>query len=183
MTHLSLRSFAKSPMASISNIQTAPSSPSSSCPESQWEYEVFLNFGGDTRNTFTDHLYHALAFDKGIITFGANVGLDRGKPISPEVLLKAIEKSRKAVVIFSENYASSPLCLEELVKIVECMNKGRMRVYPIFYHIEPSHVRHQKGAFKDAFAEHDERFKEKVQTWREALKSVADLSGYHMKDE
>jgi hypothetical protein len=178
----------KCPMASTSNIENG----SSSCSEYRWEYEVFLSFGGDTRNNFTDHLYRALAFDKGIITFRDKEGVYRGKPISPE-LLNAIEKSKIAVVILSENYASSTWCLEELANILECVDAGRMRVLPIFYHVDPSDVRHLKGTFAAAFAKHvlaifhhvhDERFKEKkVQKWRAALRRVADLSGHHLKDE
>ncbi len=50
------------------SIQTAQSSSSSPCSKPQPEYEVFLSFRAeDTRNNFTDHLYHALN-DKGIIT-------------------------------------------------------------------------------------------------------------------
>ena len=46
------------PMASNS-IQAGPSSSSSSC-STQWKYEVFLSFRDETRNSFTDYLYHAL---------------------------------------------------------------------------------------------------------------------------
>ncbi|XP_068308670.1 disease resistance protein RPV1-like [Pyrus communis] len=76
-------------------------------------YDVFLSFRGqDNRKNFTDHLY--AAFDlKGIVTFRDDLKLGRGKSISPE-LLKAIEESRFAVVVFSRNYASSTWCLDEL---------------------------------------------------------------------
>ena len=91
-------------MASTS-IQTVPTSfPSSSKPHP--EYDVFLSFRGeDTRIIFTDHLYYALT-NQGIITFKDDKELDKGKPISPE-LLDAIEKSRVAVIILSKMYASS----------------------------------------------------------------------------
>ncbi|XP_050281493.1 disease resistance protein RUN1-like [Quercus robur] len=84
-----------------------------------------------------------------------------------------------AVIILSENYASSTWCLEELVKIVECM-KGGLKVLPIFYHVDPSHVRHQKETFAVAFDEHGKRLQEnpeKVQIWRTALREVTNLSG------
>ena len=81
-----------------------PSFSSSSKP--QWKYEVFLSFKGkDTRRSFTDHLYDALK-KKGILTFRDDEKLESGKSISEE-LLKAIEESRFAIIIFSENYASS----------------------------------------------------------------------------
>uniref|UniRef100_A0A2N9G3U3 ADP-ribosyl cyclase/cyclic ADP-ribose hydrolase n=1 Tax=Fagus sylvatica TaxID=28930 RepID=A0A2N9G3U3_FAGSY len=116
-------------------IQNAPSSSSSPSSKPQPKYEVFLSFSGeDTRNTFTDHLYHALD-EKRIITFKDNKDLKMENPISAEIL-DAIEKTRKAVIILSKNYASSTRCLEELVKIVEC-RKGGLKVLPIFYHVEP----------------------------------------------
>ncbi|KAG2663135.1 hypothetical protein I3760_16G013600 [Carya illinoinensis] len=119
------------------------------------EHDVFLSFRGeDTRNNFTDPLYHALV-DKGISTFKDDEKIEIGKPISPE-LLRAIEKSSMAVIVLSRNYASSTWCLQELAAITECMKKREMRVLPIFYHVDPSDVRHQTGTFADAFAKHGE---------------------------
>ncbi|XP_040998907.1 TMV resistance protein N-like [Juglans microcarpa x Juglans regia] len=158
-----------------------PSSYSESEPK---EHDVFLSFRGeDTRNTFTDHLYQALV-DKGISTFMDDEKIGIGKPISPELLL-AIEKSSVAVIVLSRNYASSTWCLQELAKIIECMKEREMRVLPIFYHVDPSDVRNQKGTFADAFAEHEIRFEknlEKVRTWRNALREVANLSGRHLQN-
>jgi hypothetical protein len=177
-------------MASTNNIQNGTSSPSSSCSECL--YDVFLSFGGDTRHSFTDHLYDALVSDKEIKTFRDSEELETGKPIKSE-LSEAIEKSRIAVVILSEKYASSTWCLEELAKILECMDAGRMGVRPIFYKVEPRDVRNLKGTFGDAFAKHvlaivnpgKERFKENVeknvQRWIDALTRVGHLSGKHLK--
>ncbi|KAG7941004.1 hypothetical protein I3843_16G015700 [Carya illinoinensis] len=148
------------------------------------EHDVFLSFRGeDTRNNFTDHLYHALV-DKGISTFKDDEKIEIGKPISPE-LLHAIEKSSMAVIVLSRNYASSTWCLQELAAIIECMKEREMRVLPIFYHVDPSDVRHQTGTFADAFAKHEIRFEkdlEKVRTWRNALREVANLSGRHLQN-
>ena len=162
------------------NIQTVPSSfPSSSKPHP--EYDVFLSFRGeDTRIIFTDHLYYALT-DQGIITFKDDKELDKGKPILQ--LLDAIEKSRMAVIILSKMYASSSWCLEELAKIVECMKERELIILPIFYHVDPSHVRHQRGSFGEAFANHEVKENpDKVQKWRDALTTVANLVGHHLND-
>ncbi|XP_030965789.1 F-box protein PP2-B1-like isoform X4 [Quercus lobata] len=170
-------------MASTS-IQTVPSSFTSAFSKPQPVYDVFLSFrGDDTCFRFTDHLYHALV-DKEIITFRDDKELKMGEPISLE-LLEAIEKSRIAIIIFSENYASSTWCLEELAKIFECRDRGILRVLPIFYHVEPADVRDQKNTFAEAFAKHEKRFEEnpkKVQKWRAALTNVANLSGERLKD-
>ena len=87
-----------------------PSSSSSST--ARWKYDVFLSFSGeDTRNKFMGHLYEAL-IQKGIATFKDDEKLEKGKPIRPE-LLEAIKESKFAIVILSENYASSTWCLDE----------------------------------------------------------------------
>ncbi|KAL4598027.1 hypothetical protein ACB092_11G029900 [Castanea dentata] len=169
-------------MAAIST-QSASSSSSISSSTPQWKYEVFLSFRGeDTRNRFTDHLYVALK-QKGILTFRDKEKLETGKSISSE-LLKAIEKSRFAIVILSRNYASSTWCLDELVKIIGCMKEMKMIVIPIFYDVDPSTIRKQMGTFAQAFAKH-EHFKEcteKVPAWRTALIEVANLKGWHVQD-
>ena len=157
---------------------------SSSSSSRQWIYDVFLSFRGmNTRNNFTNHLHAALQCS-GIFTFRDNERLERGKSISPE-LLKAIEESRISIVILSRNYASSTWCLDELAKIIQCMKVMGMTVLPIFYDVDPSDVRKQMGTFAQAFIKHEERLKdnmEKVQTWRDTLSEVANLSGWHSKD-
>ncbi|KAK9993089.1 hypothetical protein SO802_022792 [Lithocarpus litseifolius] len=169
-------------MASIRNPGILSSSSTSS--SRRWVYDVFLSFRGmDTRNNFISHLYFALK-QKGIFTFKDNEGLERGEFISPE-LLKAIEESKFAIVILSRNYASSTWCLDELAKIVECMKQMKMTVIPIFYDVNPSDVRKQMGTFAQAFAKHEKCFKKnikKVQTWRDALREVANLYGWHLQD-
>lgn len=150
----------------------------------RWKYDVFLSFRGeDTRKSFTDHLYTALCH-RGVITFRDDQELERGNEISRE-LLQAIQDSRFSVIVFSRNYTSSTWCLNELVKIVECMKQGRQTVIPVFYDVDPSEVRNQTGRLQQAFADHEEVFKdniEKVQTWRIAMKLVANLSGWDLQD-
>ncbi|KAM5549898.1 hypothetical protein ABKV19_001026 [Rosa sericea] len=164
----------------MSTQRTSASFPPSS---HQWKYDVFLSFrGDDTRKTFTDHLFTALEH-QGIITFRDDPELQKGEAISP-ALFAAIEESRFALIVMSQNYASSTWCLDELVRILECM-KARGTVLPIFYDVDPSDVRKQTGSFKRAFANHEERFKddkEKVQRWRSALTEVASFSGWNSKE-
>ncbi|KAK7829093.1 tmv resistance protein n [Quercus suber] len=148
----------------------------------QFIYDVFLSFRGeDTRYNFTGHLYQALC-DKGFNTFIDN-DLQRGEEISMK-LLNAIELSMISIVVFSENYASSSWCLDELVKILECRNNGQL-VLPIFYKVDPSEIRKQKEKFGVALAQHEENLKdslEKVQRWRTALTKATNLSGLHYKE-
>ncbi|XP_043687999.1 disease resistance protein RUN1-like [Telopea speciosissima] len=147
----------------------------------RWMYDVFLSFcGQDTRLNFTDHLFQELVRD-GIHTFRDDEELNRGEDIKSE-LMAAIEVSRIAIIVFSENYASSTWCLDELVRIIQCNKDGRMeKILPVFYKLDPSDVRKQSKRYADAFTKHEERFKDemgKVETWRAALTEAANLSGW-----
>ncbi|KAK9205209.1 hypothetical protein WN943_015476 [Citrus x changshan-huyou] len=157
---------------------------STSCQDvSHRKYDAFLSFRGeDTRQTFISHLYTALN-DKGIYVFRDDKQLEKGGSIAPN-LLKAIEESRISIIVLSRNYASSTWCLDELVKIVEYKNRED-QIFPIFYDVEPTVVRKQTTSFGEAFTKHEEFFRdniEKVQKWRHALKVVANISGWELKD-
>ncbi|XP_028793833.1 TMV resistance protein N-like [Neltuma alba] len=159
-------------------------SSSSSGSTRRRKYHVFLSFRGeDTRKNFSDHLYAALK-RKGLKTFRDEEELERGESINPS-LVQAIEESRSAIVVLSPNYASSTWCLDELQKILQLKEETSFQVFPIFYSVDPSDVRKQKGSFAEAFKKHEERFtenKRKVQKWRDALEKVATLSGWDSKD-
>ncbi|XP_048425155.1 disease resistance protein RPV1-like [Pyrus x bretschneideri] len=154
----------------------------SDIPQRRKKYDVFISFRGeDTRNTFTSHLYDAL-LQKKIDTY-IDRRLERGEQIGP-ALRKAIQKSKLWVIIFSQNYASSTWCLDELVHILKCNKRGNRRaesVIPIFYHTDPSDVRKQRGSYAAAFAIHEKRFKDnidKVHKWRGALTDAANVAGF-----
>ncbi|TYG96219.1 hypothetical protein ES288_A11G331300v1 [Gossypium darwinii] len=153
---------------------------SSSIPR-QKEYDVFLSFRGeDTRHNFTDHLYDALR-RSGIVTFRDDPKLEAGEEIAPE-LFKAIQQSWCSVIVISENYVFSGWCLEELAEIVKQKKETGHKVFPIFYGVDPSDLRQQKGKAETAFAKHEERYKEneaKIQRWRNALTEVANIKGWH----
>ncbi|KAK2975539.1 hypothetical protein RJ640_024417, partial [Escallonia rubra] len=158
--------------AKLSIVYAGMAASSSSTPP-RWMYDVFLSFRGeDTRKNFVDHLYDALV-RHNIRTFKDDEDLERGNSISPE-LLKAIEGSRFAIVIFSQNYASSSWCLDELVKIIECKNLGGLTVLPVFYRVDPSDVRKQTGSFAAAFRYLD---RNQLSSWRQALTEAANTVG------
>nr|XP_023929824.1 uncharacterized protein LOC112041155 [Quercus suber] len=172
-------------MASFSTQKTSTSlSFSSSSSMSRWKYEVFLSFyGEDTRKNFTDHLYATL-IQKGIIVYRDDEKLEEGKPIASG-LMKAIEESQYAIIILSKNFAFSKWCLNELVKILECMKEKGLKVRPIFYHVNPSDVGNQRESFEKAFLKHEEDGKvreEQIKEWRSALKEVSKIRGRHLVD-
>ncbi|XP_057424062.1 disease resistance protein RUN1-like [Lotus japonicus] len=160
----------------------AQTSSSSSCMN--WKYDVFVSFHGeDTRNTFTDHLFGALE-RRSFVAFRDDIKLRKGENISTE-LLQAIEGSNILIVVFSKNYASSTWCLQELAKIADCIEVPGQTVLPIFYDVTPSEVRKQTENYGKAFLEHEQRFKQHlqmVQSWREDLARVANLSGWDISN-
>ena len=160
------------------------SSSSSSSFSYGFTYQVFLSFRGpDTRYHFTGNLYKALT-DRGIHTFIDDRELQRGGEIKPS-LVNAIDESRIFIPVFSANYASSPYCLDELVQIIHCYKTKGCLILPVFYGVDPSHVRHHRGTYGEALAEHEKRFEnnkdnmERLQKWKTTLTETANLSGEH----
>ncbi|XP_031262339.1 disease resistance-like protein DSC1 [Pistacia vera] len=135
----------------------------------QVKYDVCLSFKGkDTRNNFTSHLRAALYRAK-IETSIDNeddelIGQDR---------MNAIEESRISIIIFSEGYASSKCCMEELVQILECKKKYGQPVIPIFYNVD------RLGA-TDVFKnpEYLKQMPETQKKWFIALREATDLDAF-----
>ncbi|CAK7331754.1 unnamed protein product [Dovyalis caffra] len=153
---------------------------SSSSITNQWKYEVFLSFRAqDTRDSFLSHLYRKLMTDQ-IETFYDDEGspLRRGDDMQPEIV-KAIEESYIAVVIFSKNYLSSIWCLEELGHIYECYRAGKQIVIPIFYEVNPALVLEQRGSFADSLVKLPKEYSsEQVKRWAHAVEEIASIKGW-----
>jgi len=152
-------------------------SSASSTHTLQSNYDVFVSFRGpDVREGFLSHLIDDLSLNQ-IASF-VDYDIPKGHQIS-DVLLRAIEVSSIYLIIFSENYASSSWCLSELAKIVEGSRKYGHILLPIFYKVDPSDVRHQRGSYGEAFVAHEKQYNlTTVQTWRFALKESANVAGF-----
>ncbi|XP_029125756.1 disease resistance protein RPP5 [Cajanus cajan] len=155
---------------------TAISDPGFSQP-ARATYHVFVNFRGkDIGPNFLSHVIHEFS-RKQIFAF-VDYQLERGNELSP-ALVAAIERSLIALVIFSVNYASSFWCLEELVKILECKERQKLVLIPVFFNVDPSDVRHQRGTYGNALIQHENTYGlAKADTYRSALKDTANLSGF-----
>ncbi|TYI03677.1 hypothetical protein ES332_A11G357000v1 [Gossypium tomentosum] len=157
---------------------------STSSSISRKKYDVFLSFRGeDTPKSFTDHLYHALN-RSGIVTFRDDPKLEAGEEIAPE-LFKAIQQSWCSVIIFPRPMPFLVGAWRSLRRLLNKKNDKAHKVFPIFYHVDPSDLRKQKGKVEEAFAKQEERYKEdkdKIQKWRNALTEVANISGWHLNN-
>ncbi|KAL3730340.1 hypothetical protein ACJRO7_027361 [Eucalyptus globulus] len=154
--------------------------PPSSIP--RWVHDTFISYKqADTRN-FVSHLHVALERNK-IRTF-IDCSLERGVEIAPTIL-EAIERSRSAIVVISQTFASSPWCLEELDKILECKEKKGQLVFLIFMDVDPREMREQSGPFKQ-IGQSKKGFgkanADKVRKWRDALRKAGNLTGWPLEN-
>ncbi|OIT28454.1 PREDICTED: TMV resistance protein N-like isoform X1 [Nicotiana attenuata] len=161
-------------------------------------YEVFLSFKSeDTGKNFTDHLSTALN-QAGFRTFkgGDDESRSTEEEDSSSDFAKAIQESKISIIVFSQNYASSSWCLDQLVTILERKMKfACTTILPIFYHVDPSNLRKHKGSFGEALNRHEEKFKselrhgneeeweDKLKKWKDALSQAADLAGMVLENQ
>nr|XP_007141435.1 hypothetical protein PHAVU_008G195300g [Phaseolus vulgaris]ESW13429.1 hypothetical protein PHAVU_008G195300g [Phaseolus vulgaris] len=148
------------------------------------QISLFISFRGeDTRYTFIGHLRRELG-RRGIKSFNDDRNMRIGESLPP-ALSKAIEESKIFIVVFSENYASSTRCLDELVRIIERskMKEKKQLVYPVFYHVDPSDIRHERNSFGKHMKAHEHEIgkeSQKMQAWRSALSQAFDFPGRHI---
>ncbi|KAL4290849.1 hypothetical protein GQ457_14G025090 [Hibiscus cannabinus] len=145
------------------------------------KYQVFLSFRGeDTRLNFTSHLLKALKAT-GMSVFFDEEKLERGEHILP-ALSQAIVASRLSIIVLSSDYASSKSCLAELSDIMDRRGSHGQIVLPIFYHVDPSHVRNFGGSFKTCFDGHESNKPlDEVKRWKAAFAEAGELKGLHIE--
>ncbi|CAN1235617.1 Disease resistance protein RUN1 [Linum perenne] len=172
-----------SPASSMSLLP--PSSPPSSHTSSyvgEWEYDVFLCFrGDDTRFGFTSHLMKAMS-NKQIKTFIDNK-LEKTESI--DELISILQRSALSVVVFSEKFADSIWCLEEVVTIARRMVEFGHRVLPVFWKVDPSDVTDDSGSYATTIdREYKGRstYSEDKKRWMDAFKAVANCAGHTSQD-
>jgi len=143
---------------------------------------VFLSFRGkDTRRTLISFLYKELT-RTGLRTFKDDMDLEMGRRFSQDISL-AIQNSKVAIVVVSVGYPDSVWCLDELVEIMDAERKGSIIVFPIFYDVEPSHLRRQIRKVAKQFKKHEERKDHQtVVSWKQALVNLAGISGQCSRD-
>ncbi|XP_010544108.1 PREDICTED: protein PHLOEM PROTEIN 2-LIKE A8-like isoform X2 [Tarenaya hassleriana] len=144
-------------------------------PPQQQQHEVFISYRGEElRYGFLSHLVDA--FRRRRIRFFVDKGARRGEDLRN--LFVRIQESRIALAVFSTRYPESEWCLDELVKIDECVKMGNLRVIPIFFKVKPDDVRRQEGDFGENFWKLAKNSRgEQIMRWKDALESVSDKMG------
>ncbi|KAL3726072.1 hypothetical protein ACJRO7_031028, partial [Eucalyptus globulus] len=175
-TNKGLVSSLASPPPSLS-----PSLLSSISTSSRITYEVFLSFRGpDTRKGFADCLYTRLS-EVGIMVFRDNNDIRPGEKID-DALVESIKQSKISIPIISEDYASSRSCLMELAQMLECKKADSQSIIPIFYDIDPTELKHQRGCVRESFRKHKKRRinPEDISKYKQALREIAAMEGYYL---
>ncbi|CAI0459131.1 unnamed protein product [Linum tenue] len=144
----------------------------------KWEYDVFVCFRGtDTRNGFTSHLMEALSREQ--IKVFLDDMLEKTECI--DVLITLLRRSALSIVIFSENFADSSWCLDEVATISQSMEEFGHRVLPVFYKVDPSEVTEDFGSYANAierkYGARPPKFWDRKRRL-DALKAVANCAGH-----
>ncbi|XP_010437371.1 PREDICTED: disease resistance protein RPS4-like [Camelina sativa] len=156
---------------------SSSSSSSSTIPvESPPQDQVFINFRGkELRKGFVSHLVKALKRD-GINAF---IDEDETKGNDLSSLFSRIAESKVALAIFSSMYTESKWCLNELVKMKECVDSGKLVAIPIFYRVETNDVKNLEGVFGAKFCEWVKICDgEQLNKWKDALEVVTNRMGF-----
>lgn len=155
-------------------------SQSQSSSSTDPKHQVFINFrGAQLRHSFVSHLVDAL--ERHGVSFFVDANQSKGEKL--EKNFNRIEESKIALVVFSTGYTESAWCLQELVKIKELMDEGKLVAIPIFYKVEPSQVKNLTGVFGESFwnlwrIQRDSH----IIKWKEAFRSIASKLGFNLSD-
>ncbi|CAK9194562.1 unnamed protein product [Sphagnum troendelagicum] len=164
-------------------------------------FDVFLNHRGpDVKGGFASHLHQALQ-EAGCRPFLDKPALEKGQH-GQKKIYEALGCASVHVAIFSEHYADSDYCLDELCAMLE----SKKLIIPVFYDVSPSALRCEDpdgpytkalkidgrlgvlrcedpdGPYTKALKIHGRRSASDVKKWKEALRMAAELNGFKLDD-
>ncbi|CAK9257205.1 unnamed protein product [Sphagnum jensenii] len=164
-------------------------------------FDVFLNHRGpDVKGGFASHLHQALQ-EAGCRPFLDKPALEKGQH-GQKKIYEALGCASVHVAIFSEHYADSDYCLDELCAMLE----SKKLIIPVFYDVSPSVLRCEDpdgpytkalkidgrlgvlrcedpdGPYTKALKIHGRRSASDVKKWKEALRMAAELNGFKLDD-
>jgi ribosomal protein S24E len=141
-------------------------------------FDVFLNHRGpDVKRSFAAHLHQALQ-EAQCRPFLDKPALEKGQH-GQKKIYEALGCASVHVAIFSEHYADSSYCLDELCAMLE---SGKL-IIPVFYDVSPNdlHCKLHNGPYTKAFSKtHGRRPESKVKEWKDALCRAAQLFGFRL---
>jgi len=143
-------------------------------------FDVFLNHRGpDVKRSFAAHLHQALQ-EAQCRPFLDKPALEKGQHDQKKIY-EALGCASVHVPIFSEHYADSDYCLDELCAMLE----SKKLIIPVFYDVSPSvlHCEDPDGPYTMAFRKtHEGRPASEVKKWKDALHTAAESNGFKLDD-
>ncbi|XP_022641631.1 disease resistance protein RLM3-like [Vigna radiata var. radiata] len=143
-------------------------------------YDVLINFNGeDIRRKFVSHLDSVLS-SVGLTTFLYHQNAVESTHVQQSIL----DLCRVVIVVFTKTYSESAWCLHQLQQIIQWHQTYCRHVLPVYYEIQPSDVRLQKGDFGKALkaTAHQtfsaQQLEHGMSRWSEALTKAANLFGW-----
>ncbi|XP_014503234.1 TMV resistance protein N-like [Vigna radiata var. radiata] len=144
------------------------------------KYDVLINFTGeDIHRKFVSHLNSAFS-TVGLTTFLHHPNAVNTTHIQQPIL----SHCRVAIVIFTQTYSQSAWCLNQLLQIIKWHQTYCRHVLPVYYEIQPSDVRLQKGDFGKALKEtaqqtfSGQELDHGMSRWSHALTKAANFFGW-----
>ncbi|CAM6077883.1 unnamed protein product [Sphagnum tenellum] len=141
-------------------------------------FDVFLNHRGpDVKQNFAAQLHQALQ-EAGCRPFLDVESLEKGQH-GQKKIYEALGCANVHVAIFSEHYADSNFCLDELCAMLET----KKLIIPVFYDVSPNdlHCKLHDGPYTKAFRKtHGRRPPSEVKKWKDALCRAAQLFGFQL---
>ncbi|XP_047169402.1 disease resistance protein RPV1-like [Vigna umbellata] len=144
------------------------------------KYDVLINFTGeDINRKFVSHLNSVLS-TVGLTTFLHHHNAVKSTHIQEPIL----SHCRVAIIVFTQTYSQSAWCLNQLEQIIKWHETYFRHVMPVYYEIQPSDVRLQKGDFgkvlkataQQTFS--GEELEHGMSRWSHALTKAANFFGW-----
>ncbi|MED6212014.1 hypothetical protein PIB30_079112 [Stylosanthes scabra] len=136
--------------------------------------DVYISSGLQQPDSFTSDLSHELKLA------GVYVLRNYGPYTNDLILSGKIEGCRVCIIVFTIDYAKSTLCLQELLKIMECRNSKGQEVVPVFLgFLRPSKGCNQSDHFGTILLDTLERNstdENKVLSYSTALQEASAIS-------
>ncbi|WVZ16875.1 hypothetical protein V8G54_009857 [Vigna mungo] len=145
-----------------------------------WKYDVLINFTGeDIHRKFVSHLNSAFS-TVGLTTFLHHPNAVKSTHIQQPIL----SHCHVVIVVFTQTYSKSAWCLDQLQQIIKWHETYCRHVLPVYYEIQPSDVRLQKGDFGKALKAtaqqtfSGEELEHGMSRWNHALTKAANFFGW-----
>ncbi|CAN1147741.1 Disease resistance protein RUN1 [Linum perenne] len=156
-------------MASSSSSSAASSSSVSLQYTPYWVHAAFLCFREEEDDDFVNFIFNKVLPDNNITNYKKTE-----KTQSIDDLLSILQGCALSIVIFSENFADSTKCLDEVAAIAQSKAQIGNWVLPIFYKMDRSDVTEESGSYATMIDTNPTASGHDKKRWMAALEVVAN---------